>query len=106
VVLPIGGLAVSASGLLLDFPNFSQERWFLQVSHLIHVFFAFVLTADALGHVYIGTEEAIEGMVTGKVDKSWAIQHHDLWCEQLAADESGSSVPDRPPLPETSRIAS
>ncbi|MDV3240237.1 MAG: formate dehydrogenase subunit gamma [Methylocaldum sp.] len=108
-LLASGGLAVSVSGLLLDFPNFGQERWLLQLSHLIHVVFALVLMAGALGHIYIGTigtEGALEGMVRGRVDKSWAIQHHDLWCEQLAADESGSSVPDRPPLPETSHIAS
>ncbi|HYE36017.1 formate dehydrogenase subunit gamma [Methylocaldum sp.] len=110
-LLAVGGLAVSVSGLLLDFPNFGQERWLLQGSHLIHVFFAFVLMAGAVGHIYIGTigtEGALEGMVTGKVDKSWAIQHHDLWYEKSADAESGSSIanPEKPLIPKTGGVAS
>ena len=51
----------------------------------------------ALVHIYIGsigTEGALEGMVSGKVDASRARQHHDLWYEALKSklvgeEESG-----------------
>jgi hypothetical protein len=32
-------------------------------------------------------------MTTGRVDKSWAIQHHDLWYEELKRAEAGPSGP-------------
>ncbi len=84
-LLIVAGLLVSASGLLLDFPNFGQQRIILQFSHIVHSLSAILLIMGALGHIYIGTigtEGALEGMITGKVDKSWAIQHHDLWYQQ------------------------
>ncbi|CSC36195.1 formate dehydrogenase%2C cytochrome B556 subunit [Vibrio cholerae] len=28
-------------------------------------------------------EGALEGMVTGKVDETWAKEHHDLWYEEV-----------------------
>jgi formate dehydrogenase subunit gamma len=68
------GVVLCLTGLLLDFPNFSQERQLLQLSHLIHVITSLVLIAFAFGHAYIGTigtEGALEGMVTGQVDISW-----------------------------------
>lgn len=57
------------------------------------------MIAGALGHIYIGTigtEGALEGMVSGEVDKSWAIQHHDLWYEEMknGESESGRSHPE------------
>jgi len=97
-LLTLGGVLISASGLALDFPNFGQERWLMQLSQLVHAVFALLLIAGALGHIYIGsigTEGALEGMVSGRVDKSWAIQHHDLWYEEVksADGESGQSHP-------------
>lgn len=80
------GLALCFSGLVLDFPNFDQQRELLQLSHLIHVITALLLIAFAFGHIYIGTvgtEGALEGMVTGQVDTAWAQQHHDLWLKEL-----------------------
>lgn len=85
------GLALCFSGLVLDFPNFDQQREILQLSHLIHVLSALVLIAFAFGHIYIGTigtEGALEGMVTGQVDTAWAEQHHDLWLKELEKKDS------------------
>lgn len=87
------GVALCLTGLVLDFPNFDQEREIIQVSHLIHVITALVLTAFAFGHIYIGTigtEGALEGMVTGQVDTAWAEQHHDLWAKSVMNKESDS----------------
>jgi formate dehydrogenase subunit gamma len=102
-LLALGGLAIGVSGLLLDFPNFGQERLALQFAHLIHAGFALLLMAGALGHIYIGSigsEGALEGMTTGRVDKSWAIQHHDLW----AADRE-RAAPEPPDASEASNPA-
>ncbi len=82
----VAGIALSVTGLVLDFPNFGQERAFLQVSHVIHLIAALVLISFALGHIYIatlGTEGALQGMINGRVDANWAKQHHDLWYREL-----------------------
>ncbi|MDX1604722.1 MAG: formate dehydrogenase subunit gamma [Candidatus Competibacterales bacterium] len=87
-LLFVVGLLLVASGLVLDFPIFGQTRSDMQLAQLIHVAAAIVLIAVALGHIYIGTlgtEGALEGMVTGRVDTRWAKQHHDLWYEELLA---------------------
>lgn len=93
--LATAGVALCLSGLVLDFPNFDQEREIIQISHVIHLATALVLVAFAFGHIYIGTigtEGALEGMVTGQVDTAWAEQHHDLWLKQLE-QEAGKKTP-------------
>lgn len=85
-LLIFAGIAVSITGLVLDFTNLGQERWLIQVSHIIHSVSALLLSVGALGHIYIGTigtEGALEGMKTGEVDVTWARQHHDLWYKKL-----------------------
>lgn len=87
-LLFFGGLALIASGLVLDFPIFGQTRADMQLAELVHVACGIILMAVALGHIYIGTlgtEGALEGMVSGHVDTRWAKQHHDLWYEELLA---------------------
>ncbi len=84
-LLMIAGVLVSITGMNLDFPNLDQYRLIMQISHIIHSVSAFLLIIGALGHIYIGTigtEGALQGMITGKVDKTWARQHHDLWYQQ------------------------
>ena len=51
---------------------------------------ALVMVAFSFGHIYIGTvgtEGALEGMVTGQVDTAWAEQHHDLWLKEIQQAE-------------------
>ncbi|MGR9106139.1 MAG: formate dehydrogenase subunit gamma [Gammaproteobacteria bacterium] len=94
-LLVFAGLGVSVSGLLLDFPNLGTERLPLQLSHLAHSILAILLMVGALGHIYIGTigtEGAFEGMITGKVDSSWAEQHHDLWLHEIKALRPGQEA--------------
>jgi formate dehydrogenase subunit gamma len=96
------GLGLIISGFVLDFPNFGQTRETMQYAQIIHTSVAIILIAIALGHIYIGTlgtEGALEGMVTGRVDVNWAKQHHDLWYQEL--QEQGVQ-PEKPPeLPVT-----
>lgn len=85
-LLATAGLMMGISGLVLDFPNFGQDRWIMQTAHLLHVGLAFLIMAAALAHIYIGSigeEGALEGMITGRVDERWARQHHDLWLQAV-----------------------
>lgn len=103
VVVLVGGTVV-ASGLVLDFPQFGQTRQTMQWAHLVHVVLAMGMLAFALGHIYIGsigTEGALQGMVTGRVDVNWAKQHHDLWYDEISAapppqPAGGRSPPGKP----------
>jgi formate dehydrogenase subunit gamma len=91
--LATAGVALCLSGLVLDFPNFDQEREIIQLSHLVHVFTALIMVSFSFGHIYIGTigtEGALEGMVTGQVDTAWAEQHHDLWAKEVMDKKSDS----------------
>ncbi len=59
----------------------------MQLSQLWHGVVALVMIAVILAHIYIGTlgmEGAFDAMGTGKVDENWALEHHDLWVEELA----------------------
>ena len=85
-VLFAGGMALLGSGLVLDFPIFTALRDDLQTANIVHAISSLVLICGALGHAYIGTlgtEGALEGMVTGQVDEVWAKQHHDLWYDEV-----------------------
>ena len=99
-MLATAGLALIASGLVLNFPNFEQSRGQMQLAHLLHAGTSLVVMAFAIGHIYIGTlgtEGSLQGMLTGRVDAEWAKQHHDLWYQALL--ERG----DRPEPRATSR---
>ena len=91
------GLAVVASGLVLDFPNWGFSRDEMQLANLIHGVGSIAWIAFWFGHAYIGTvgtEGALEGMTTGYVDEAWAKQHHNLWVAELK--EGGGEVdPDK-----------
>ncbi|MDF2152204.1 formate dehydrogenase subunit gamma [Vibrio sp. CAU 1672] len=80
------GAIAAVSGLVLDFPIFGQTRRDMELSNLVHMFSALILICGFIFHIYIGLfgmEGALEGMVTGKVDETWANEHHDLWYEEM-----------------------
>lgn len=92
-LLLIGGSLVCFTGLVLDFPLFGLEREGIQLAHIVHLASALIVMVAALGHIYLGslgTEGALEGMVRGKVDLSWARQHHELWLRELEASSTWS----------------
>ena len=94
-----GGVAVSASGILLLFPFFATDIFGMQLAQVVHAVIAILFVALILAHIYIGTlgmEGAFEAMGTGEVDLNWAREHHDLWLEdELAKDR----ISDHPKLP-------
>jgi formate dehydrogenase subunit gamma len=79
------GLLMSVTGLVLDFVNFGQTRYILQMANYLHIAGATFYMAAALGHIYIGTlgtPGAYEAMRHGSVDENWAKAHHALWYEE------------------------
>lgn len=81
------GVAAIISGFFLDFPTWwSASREGMQQANVVHGIAALAWIALWFGHAYIGTigtEGALEGMTTGRVDVNWAKQHHDRWYEEL-----------------------
>ncbi|MHA6326340.1 formate dehydrogenase subunit gamma [Roseivivax sp. CAU 1753] len=87
----LAGIALSASGIVLSFPDDLGTHDLLHRAELLHAIAAFVFIGFGIGHIYlgtIGTEGAIEGMVTGDVDENWARSHHDLWLADLKAQSA------------------
>jgi formate dehydrogenase subunit gamma len=81
------GIIVSLSGFVLDFPVFGQSRQVMQIANLVHGIGALLFVAASFGHIYMGTvgaEGAFQAMKTGKVDESWAREHHELWHEEIS----------------------
>jgi formate dehydrogenase subunit gamma len=80
------GIIVSATGFILDFPNFAQGRETMQTANVIHAISAVVFIAASLGHIYLGTigmEDAYESMRNGVVDETWAKEHHEYWYNEV-----------------------
>ena len=87
---------MSATGLILDFVNFGQTRYVLQIADALHIIGATLYVAASLGHIYIGTlgtPGAYHAMRHGTVDADWARDHHGLWYERV----KDTSVPDDTP---------
>src|SRR5207247_8692328 len=75
-------LVVSASGLVLLFPNFDQVRAVMIEAYVLHMVAGGAVMAISLGHIYLGTiglDGAYEAMRTGYVDETWAREHHEYW---------------------------
>jgi len=85
-VLVVGGAALVVSGFYLLFPNLGFERGAMQIANIFHGASALVLTTAVCAHIYLGTlgsEGALEGMITGEVDEGWARQHHGVWLDEV-----------------------
>ena len=89
------GLAVGASGLVLDFPNFDQTRSTMQIANIVHLAGALLFIVLSLGHIYMGTlgvEGAYDSMRTGYVDETWAKEHHEYWYDDMKAGKIRTDV--------------
>ena len=79
------GLAMSVSGLVLDFVVAGQTRYLLQIANYLHIGAGTLYMAAAIGHIYlgtVGTPGAYTAMRRGTVDENWARTHHSLWLER------------------------
>ena len=101
-IIFFGGIAMTVSGFFLLFPNLGTVRETMQFWHLIHLSSGLLLFGVALGHMYlasIGTEGALEGMVSGEVDEGFAKQHHSIWYEEV---KDSASAPKSAPAGDVS----
>lgn len=95
------GLVMSVTGLMLDFVNFGQTRYLLQIADYLHLGGGTLYMVGAMGHIYlgtIGTPGAYEAMRHGTVDANWARTHHEIWY-----DEVTHTAPTPPPQPQRRR---
>lgn len=91
--LVIGGTALVVSGFWLLFPNLGFERDAMQTANIVHGASAVLLTAAVCAHIYLGTlgsEGALEGMISGEVDEGWAQQHHGVWYDEVKRGQPDS----------------
>ena len=116
-IVMIGGFSVSLSGIALMFPfqtaMFAKTFGLLnvigfdlptaltalqeqQLNQLWHGIVSLVLMTIILAHIYIGSvgmEGALDAMNSGKVDRNWAKEHHNLWVEEVDAESKSSKKP-------------
>jgi len=87
-------LVVSATGLILLFPNFEQGRLLMQQASVIHAVAAVLVIGLSLGHIYMGTigvEGAYQNMRTGYTDATWAKEHHEYWHNEVMKGRPGAA---------------
>ncbi|MCL1075648.1 formate dehydrogenase subunit gamma [Shewanella dokdonensis] len=84
------GLVISASGMLLLFPNlFEPSRTLSLISLILHAVSAIIICAFSIVHIFMATvmsEGGMECMVSGYCDENWATQHHNLWFDEIKAN--------------------
>jgi formate dehydrogenase subunit gamma len=88
-LLFFAGIALAATGIMLDFPAWFADPALGRLASLVHGTAAAAVIAASLGHIYLGlwgVEGALEGMTRGTVDENWARHHHDLWYEELVRE--------------------
>jgi len=88
--LVILGIAVSATGVILDFPNWNQTREMMQQANVVHAVAAVIFVGISFGHIYLGTlgvPGAYGAMHDGYVDESWAKEHHEIWYNEVKANK-------------------
>ncbi|MSU90145.1 formate dehydrogenase subunit gamma [Rhodobacteraceae bacterium 2CG4] len=74
----------------------------MQYAQLWHAVVGFAMMAVVLAHIYIGTigmEGAFDAMGSGQVDRNWAVEHHNLWVEEVEKRQSGPDARPVPPAP-------
>jgi formate dehydrogenase subunit gamma len=96
----LGGIALSASGIVMLFPFSVADIGGMQLAQYIHATVGVILIAIMIAHIYIGSlgmEGAYDAMGSGEVDLAWAKAHHSLWVEeQTAKTASGPQTGARP----------
>ncbi len=102
------GIIVSASGLILDFPNFAQGRESMQQANVVHAIASILFMAMSLGHIYMGTlgaDGAYESMRHGYVDETWAKEHHEVWYQEVKAGTARQRIAENVPADVQTQVA-
>ena len=67
----------------------------IRLAALLHAFFAFVLIASIVVHIYAGiwVKGSIRAMTRGSVSPGWAWKHHRAWYRTVMRSASRGSAP-------------
>ena len=87
-IVALGGIALSATGIIMLFPFSVADIGGMQTAQYVHGTLGVIMTAIILAHIYIGTlgmEGAWDAMGSGEVDLAWARHHHRAWVEERQA---------------------
>ncbi|MDR9767185.1 formate dehydrogenase subunit gamma [Shewanella baltica] len=87
--LMLFGLFISVSGIMLVLPGLDLPREASMGALLIHSISAIILIAFTIVHIWMATvlsEGGMECMKSGYCDENWAIQHHNLWYDEIKAN--------------------
>jgi formate dehydrogenase subunit gamma len=99
----LGGLALSATGIIMLFPFSLADINGMQWAQYIHAIVGVILIAIMIAHIYIGSlgmEGAYDAMGSGEVELAWARRHHPAWVEeQQARTASGPQIGGSAPAP-------
>ena len=90
--LVLFGLFIAASGLMLVLPGLDLPREASMAALLIHSISAIIIIAFTIVHIWMATvlsEGGMECMVSGYCDENWAIQHHNVWYDEM---KDGNSI--------------
>jgi formate dehydrogenase subunit gamma len=89
----LGGLFLALTGFVLMFPFIAAGYLTMQVAQVLHAAAGLLMIGVIIGHIYIGSigmVGAFDAMWSGRVDRNWAKEHHELWYR-----ESAQAVPSR-----------
>ncbi len=80
-----------ATGLLIWMPDRVVLFW------IVHVGMALIATPLMLGHIYMalinpGTRVGLSGMLSGYVDRHWAMHHYRLWYRENFEGDAGEAA--------------
>lgn len=87
--LTLFGLSISATGILLVLPGLDIGRDLSMAALLLHAISAIILIAFTIVHIWMATvlsEGGMECMTSGYCDENWAVQHHNLWYDEIKAN--------------------
>ncbi len=84
--LAIFGLFISISGIMLVLPVLDLPREASMAALLIHGISATIIIGFTIVHIWMATvlsEGGMECMTSGYCDENWAVQHHNLWYDEI-----------------------
>lgn len=84
--LAVFGLFISASGMMLVLPGLDLPREASMLALLVHGISAIIIIAFTIVHIWMATvlsEGGMECMISGYCDETWAVQHHNLWYDEI-----------------------
>ena len=84
--LTLFGLFIAVSGIMLVMPALDLPREASMAALLIHGLSAIIIIAFTIVHIWMATvlsEGGMECMKSGYCDENWAIQHHNLWYDEI-----------------------